>query len=60
MMWSHDEQRQVNDVYVEIARVRCPHCGAPNRKYVKSHYSDESPYVLLAKYCKYCNSNLER
>ena len=60
MMWSHDEQKQVNDGYVEIARVRCPHCGAPNRKYVKSHYTGGNSCVLLAKYCNYCNGSLER
>ena len=57
-MWSHDEQEEVSDGYVAMATVRCPHCGAIVKKYIKSWYTGGRPCVLLAKYCRYCSSSL--
>lgn len=57
-MWSHDENKNVSDGYVAMARVKCPNCGAILKKYVDSHYTGGSPCVLLARYCRHCNSSL--
>ncbi len=59
-MWSHDEQRELNDVYANIAMVRCPHCNGLQDKYVKSHYTGGSPCVLLVRFCRYCKKSLEK
>lgn len=57
-MWSHDENKEINDAYAKMARVRCPHCNGINPKYIESHYTGGNPCVILAKYCKYCRSYL--
>lgn len=57
-MWSHDEQKRVNDGYVAMATVRCSHCGSIQKKYVKSHYTGGTPCVLLARYCRGCQKEL--
>ena len=59
-MWSHDEQKEISNGYIMMARVRCTHCGAIVKKYVESHYAGGEPCVLLAKYCIFCGSGLER
>lgn len=38
-MWSHDEQKEINDGYAVMARITCKHCGAIVHKYVESHYT---------------------
>ena len=58
-MWSHDEQKEVNNGYAVMARVRCPHCGAIVKKYIESHYTGGRPCVLLARYCRYCRNSLD-
>ena len=57
-MWSHDEQKEISNAYIMMARVRCTHCGSIVKKYVESHYTGGTPCVLLAKYCRYCNKEL--
>lgn len=59
-IYSHDEQKRINVGYSKMATVRCPSCGAVDRKYVDSHYTGGSPCVLLAKYCRYCHSSLKQ
>ena len=53
-MWSHDEQKEINDVYASAARIRCEHCGKIIKKYVESHYTGGAKCVLLTNYCRYC------
>lgn len=57
-MWSHDENREINDWYAENMLIRCLHCKALNQKYTKSHYTGGRPCVLLSKYCKFCGKEL--
>ena len=57
-MWSHDENREINDWYAENMLVRCPNCKALNHKYTKSHYTGGEPCVLLSKYCEFCGKEL--
>ena len=52
-MWSHDENREVNDWYAKNMLIRCPHCKVLNHKYMKSHYTGGEPCVLLSKYCEF-------
>ena len=40
-MWSHDEQKEINDGYAVMARITCKHCGAIVHKYVESHYAGD-------------------
>lgn len=57
-MWSHDEQKEINDSYVVMARITCKYCGAVVHKYVESHYTGGSKCVILAKYCRFCGNAL--
>lgn len=59
-MWSHDEQREIADGYVAMAILRCPCCEGINKKYVESWDTGRKPCVLIAKYCRFCGSSLER
>ena len=59
-MWSHDEQKNISDGYVAMARVRCPYCKCIVRKYVESHYTGGTPCVLFAKYCRNCGHSLSK
>ena len=52
-MWSHDEQKEINDSYAVMARITCKYCGAVVHKYVESHYTGGSKCVILAKYCRF-------
>ena len=60
IIWSHDEQKRINTLYAEVAKKKCPKCGREVRKYVESHYTGGQPCVLLAKYCRYCGSELKQ
>ena len=57
-MWSHDEQKEINDGYAVMARIACKHCGAIVHKYVESHYTGGAKCVILAKYCRFCGNAL--
>ena len=57
-MWSHDEQKEINDGYAVMARITCKHCGAIVHKYVESHYTGGAKCVILAKYCRFCGNAL--
>lgn len=57
-MWSHDEQKEINDNYAAMARITCKYCGAVVHKYVESHYTGGSKCVILAKYCRFCGNAL--
>ena len=57
-MWSHDEQKEINDSYAVMARITCKYCGAIVHKYVESHYTGGSKCVILAKYCRFCGNAL--
>ena len=57
-MWSHDEQKEINDSYAVMARITCKYCGAVVHKYVESHYTGGSKCVILAKYCRFCGNAL--
>ena len=57
-MWSHDEQKEINNGYAKMARVICVHCNSIQRKYVDSHYTGGTPCVLLARYCMICGKDL--
>lgn len=57
-MWSHDEAKEIPNIVADMETVRCPKCGMIVRKYVDSHYSGGIKCVLLAKYCRYCQSSL--
>lgn len=57
-VWSHDEGKRISDSYAAGARVRCKNCGAVVKKYVESHYTGGSKCVILAKYCRYCETYL--
>jgi len=58
IMWSHDEQKEINDSYAVMARITCKYCGAVVHKYVESHYTGGSKCVILAKYCRFCGNAL--
>ncbi len=57
-MWSHDEQKEINDGYAVMARITCKYCGAIVHKYVESHYTGGAKCVILAKYCRFCGNSL--
>lgn len=48
-MWSHDEQKEINDSYAVMARITCKYCGAVVHKYVESHYTGEAAEKRMAE-----------
>lgn len=58
-MWSHDENREINDWYAKNMLIRCSYCNALNHKYMQSHYTGGMPCVLLSRYCEFCGRELK-
>lgn len=58
-IWSHDEQKYVTRMEVNLSKVVCMNCGAVHNKYCESHYTGGAVCAILTKYCRKCGASLE-
>ena len=58
-IWCHERGCYISMFEFYHHFVKCPNCGAYQRKYVKSWYTGGQPCALLSSYCSSCGGYLE-